>query len=343
MPTTNEKARRYKTIGRTCYAANIMYLFLHAFYLVLFLVAKIYVMAYVVAGIIALYLLFFLLIKFKKYFIYALSVGNEFFAFIILATLMLGFSTGFHFFLIGFCVVSFFATYFSTNKNIKGSFLWVGLSMAIYLTLYFVTKFNKPYYEVDAWLELTLFTTHAVIVFLIISGFLSIFLRYALSLEKKIISESRTDELTQISNRYGLYDFFDAEKDKSTKVLALFDIDDFKVINDTCGHAAGDIVLKRVAEIAAQSLEDAFVCRYGGEEFVAVLDDKPQKPALDRLEEFRKVIETEEMEYEGRKIHLTITIGAAKYMNGLELDRWVELADQKMYNGKKAGKNRTII
>jgi diguanylate cyclase (GGDEF)-like protein len=320
-----------------------MYLFLHAFYLVLFLVAKIYIMVYVVAGIIALYLLFFLLIKFKKYLIYALSVGNEFFAFIILATLMLGFSTGFHFFLIGFCVVSFFTTYFSTKKNIKGSFLWVGLSMAIYLTLYFVTKFNKPYYEVDAWLELTLFTTHAVIVFLIISGFLSIFLRYAFSLEKKIISESRTDELTQISNRYGLYDFFDSEKDKSTQVLALFDIDDFKVINDTCGHAAGDIVLKRVAEVATQSLGDAFVCRYGGEEFVAVLDDKPQNPALDRLEEFRKVIETEEMEYEGQKIHLTITIGAAKYMNGLKLDRWVELADQKMYNGKKAGKNKTII
>ena len=343
MPAISEKARRYRTIGRTCYAANAMYLVLHAFYLILFLIAQLYVMVYVVAGIIGLYLLFFLLIKFKKYLPYALCVGNEFFAFIIFATLMLGFSTGFHFFLIAFCIVSFFTTYFAKNKSMRGSFVWVGLSLTIYLALYFITRFNPPFFAVDTWLEVTLFATHAVIAFAIIAGFLTIFLRYAMSLEGKIISESRTDELTQINNRYGLYDYFEAETDKTSKVLALFDIDDFKVINDTCGHAAGDIILKRVAEIAAQTLDDAFVCRYGGEEFVIVLDDTPQKPALDRLEEFRRLIEMESMEYEGRKIHLTITIGVAKYMNGLKLDQWVELADQKMYGGKKTGKNKTVI
>ena len=140
---------------------------------------------------------------------------------------MLGFGTGFHFYLIGLCIVSFFTSYFSKTKNIRGSIVWVGLSLAIYLTLFFVTEFNPPYYAIERWLEITLFVTHAVVVFAFVASYLVVFLKYALSLEKKIINESRTDELTQINNRYALYDFYDTE-DKSSMALVLFDIDNFK-------------------------------------------------------------------------------------------------------------------
>ena len=104
--------------------------------------------------------------------------GNEYFAFISVTTIMLGFGTGFHFYLIGLCVVSFFTTYFSRDKNPKKSVIWVGLSLAIYLTLYFVTKFNTPYYAIDEWLEATLFTIHAVLVFVFVASYLVVFLHY---------------------------------------------------------------------------------------------------------------------------------------------------------------------
>lgn len=342
MPVTNEKARRYKTIDKTCYAANIGYLILHLFYLTLFLIAKLYVMVYVTAAIVGIYLLFFLLIKYKKYYIYALCCGNEFFAFIIFSSLMIGFSTGFHFFLIAFCVVSFFTTYFSTKKNIKNSYIWVVLSLAIYLTLFFVSEFNAPFYTIDKWLEMTLFTVHAVIVFALITFFLAIFLKYAMSLEKKILKESRTDELTQIANRYGLYDYFEQEADKSKKVLALFDIDDFKKINDTYGHVAGDYVLKRIAEITKETLEDSFICRYGGEEFVVVLEDNKLNTPFERLDTFRKTVEKEQFIFEDMNINLTITIGMMEYIGGKDLQKWVDLADEKMYSGKRSGKNKTV-
>ena len=329
----------YKTIRKTCYTANIAYLILRAFYLILFLVSKLWILAGVVGATIIIYLLCFLLMKKKKYYLYALICGNEFFAFIIVTTVMLGFSTGFHFYLIGLSVVSFFTSYFSKDNNIKGSIFWAGLSLIIYLALYFGTSYNGPYYAIDRWLEMTLFATHVVVVFLFVVFYMVTFLKHALSLERRIMNESRTDELTQISNRYGLYDYFSEETNKSSKVLALFDIDNFKLINELHGHVTGDFILKRVAEIATTVLEDSFVCRYGGEEFVVVLDSKN---SFDKLENLRQSIEKEDFIFEGTKLKITITIGVSSYSRDMTLEKWVSLADEKMYSGKKTGKNKTV-
>ena len=341
MSAINDKSQHYKTIAKTCYTANILYLILHVFYLVLFLIAKLYILVYVTAGVIALYIFFFFLIYKKKYYPYALLCGNEFFAYIAVTTVMLGFNTGFHFYLIALCIVSFFTTYFSKSKNLKGSLIWVGLSLAIYLTLYFVTKFNAPYYVIDQWLEITLFTTHAIVVFLFIASYLLVFLKYALSLEKKIMIQSRTDELTQIGNRYALFDYFEAES-KDDKIVALFDIDDFKNINDKYGHVTGDFILKRVAELTTENLKDSFVCRYGGEEFVVVFNGDNFDAVIEELETFRKNIEKETFEFENAKINLTITIGVSQYKDDISLEKWVELADEKMYFGKNNGKNKIV-
>ena len=200
--------------------------------------------------------------------------------------------------------------------------------------------YRVPNYAIDKWLEMTLFVTHAVVVFLFVAFYLVIFIKYALSLEKKIMNESRTDELTQISNRYGLYDFFDQETNKASKVLALFDIDNFKQINDQYGHVTGDYILESIAHIASKSLNDSFLCRYGGEEFVAIVD---KEGYFERLEELRKAIEKEVFEYQGVKHHVTITIGTSIYEEGMTIEKWVDLADEKMYSGKKSGKNKTVI
>lgn len=343
MSNVNNKIQHYKTISKTCYSANIIYLIIHVIYLVLFIISKLNALIYVDIGVIILYLLFFLVLKKKKYYLYALLCGNEFFAFIIITTIMLGFKTGFHFYLIGLCVVSFFTSYFSKTKNIKGSIFWVGLSLAIYLVLYFVTAFNEPHYIIARWLEMTLFTMHAIFVFAFVAVYLVVFLKYALSLEQKIMNESRTDELTKINNRYGLYDYFDQEEDKSHMLLALFDIDDFKNINDLHGHITGDYILKAVGELTSNNLKDSFVCRYGGEEFVIVLKDNGKESFFERLETLRKLIEKENFEFEGEKLNITITIGAIEYEEDFTIEEWVEQADKKMYIGKNSGKNKTII
>ena len=341
MPATNDKY--YKTINKTCYTANVTYLILHIVYLVLFIIAKLNILIYVDAAVVVIYILFFFLLWKKKYYLYALICGNVYFGLISITTIMMGFNTGFHFYLIGLCVVSFFTTYFSKEKQIINSLIWVGLSLAIYLTLFFVSEFNEPFYQIEKWLEVTLFTINAVVVFGFVAAYLLVFLRYAISLENKIINESRTDELTQISNRYGLYDYFDQDLNKESKVLALFDIDDFKKINDVYGHVAGDMVLRKVAEIATEVLDDAFVCRYGGEEFIVVLKGNDRDGYFNRLETLRMSVENYVFKCEDVRIKLTITIGAVGYDSELSLEKWVDLADEKMYSGKKTGKNKTVI
>ena len=346
MAGTNYKQFQRKTISKTAYAANIIYLIVHIFYLILFIVAKLNIMIYITLGVIAIYLLFFLVIKKKKFYLYALLCGNEFFAFIIASTLLVGFGSGFHFYLIGLCVVSFFTSYFSKHRSTRNSLIWVGLSLAIYLTLYFVSRNNPPYYQIEPWLEMTLFTTHAIGVFAFIASYLVVILKYAVTLEQQIMSESRTDELTQVNNRYGLYDYYDQLEVTDSHVIALFDIDDFKGINDTHGHVAGDFILKRVAEITSSVLKDQkdhFFCRYGGEEFVFVLNEGDNNKVLELLEKVRKSIETELFAFEYFNIHITITIGAYRHEEGLTLEKWLELADQRMYRGKNNGKNQVVF
>ena len=340
MSVINNRTDHYKTIKKTCYIANIAYLILRIFYLVLFIVTGVYSMAIYTGATILFYLGCFYLFKKRKYYQYALLCGNEFFAYIITTTVLVGFASGFHLYLIGLSVVSFFTTYFSKRHLIQGSIVWAGLSIGLYLMLYFVTRSNSPKYLIPDWMNVTLMTLHIVVTFLFVAFYLFTFTNYSLSLEKKIMFESRTDELTGINNRYGLYDYFSQEEDKYNKVLALFDIDNFKVINDTYGHVAGDFILKRIAQIMSETLKDAFISRYGGEEFIVVVN---KDNAYESLESLRKAIENEVIEFEGHKHQVTITIGATSYKKEISIEKWIELADEKMYSGKNSGKNKTVI
>ena len=340
MSATNNRSSHYKTIRKTCYTANFVYIGLRLLYLVFFIVAKVYPLVWYTAATVVFYGLCTWLIHKKKYYLYALLCGNEYFAYIIVTTLLVGFNSGFHLYLIGLSVTSFFTTYFSKNKRIGGSILWAGLSIGIYLMLYFVTLNRAPNFAIPAWMQTTFMALHIVVVFLFVVFYLFTFTKYTLSLENKIMLESRTDELTQINNRYGLYDYYNSEETKSDKALALFDIDDFKNINDTFGHVAGDFILKRITQIMNDQLADSFTCRYGGEEFIVILNNEG---SFEKLEAFRKAIENEVIEYEGNKHRITITIGVAPYRRDISIEKWIKLADEKMYAGKNSGKNQTVI
>lgn len=340
MSASNNEVFHYKTIRKTCFTANIAYLILRTFYLVFFIIAGITPLIWYTAITIVFYLLCFLLIKFKKYYLYALICGNEYFGYIIVTTLLVGFASGFHLYLIGLSVVSFFATYFSKSKKINHSLIWAAISVGIYLMLFFVTLNNTPMFEIPNWMQMTFMAVHVVVAFLFVTFYLVTFTKYSLSLENKIMLESRTDELTQINNRYGLYDYFGQEEDISNKSLAIFDIDNFKIINDTYGHVAGDFILKRIATIMNTVLSDCFVCRYGGEEFIVVLSTEG---SFEKLETLRKAIENEAIEYEGHTHKITVTIGVAPYRKDIAIEEWIENADSKMYTGKNSGKNKTVI
>ena len=344
MKSLEEKRAHYKFIKTTCYATCVIYIFLHIIYLIFSIISKTHILTWLNVASIVIYALFPLLIKKGKYYLYALLCGNEFLIFMSVSTVLSGFETGYFLCIVGIGIVSFFTTYFTKTRNIKNSIIWNGLSLAICLGLFLYCSFNEPYYALDKWVVVTLFTIHLFVVFGFIVAYLLLILDYATKLEERIIRESRIDRLTQIHNRNALYTYIDSIEDKTDYALAIFDIDDFKKFNDTYGHIVGDFVLREVARVAEEFLSDSFVARYGGEEFVVVMKmNNDFDLVYNTIEELRKLNEKYVFTYNDLKLKLTITIGLTKYQNKMDADEWINQADKLLYQGKNSGKNKTVI
>ncbi len=343
MQTQQEDTVAYeKAVWRTCFYSNLIFLICHISYLIFFFGTGIYLLGYINIGSAVLYALMFLLIKYKRYDIYAVLTGAEITAFMSFATALCGFQAGFHLCLIGLCILAYYSGYFSIYKsNIIKPQYWCILMFVIYVFLFFYCLYNPPVFELTIFQKSFLFVSHAIIVFGFITIFLYTFVRYVVKLEKRIMLESRTDKLTQVANRYGLMDYINAISNKSAYYLSIFDIDDFKVVNDKYGHICGDHMLIEIAEIAKNNSSDDFVSRFGGEEFIVIT--KIDENAEGKIEDIRRKIEEHIFNYEDEEIHTTITIGVAKYEIGMSVDDWIMKADKNLYAGKTSGKNKVVM
>ncbi|MDO5438029.1 MAG: GGDEF domain-containing protein, partial [bacterium] len=127
--------------------------------------------------------------------------------------------------------------------------------------------------------------------------------------------------------------------------VALVDIDYFKKINDVYGHLAGDYVLKEVSKIFINTLRKTdFVYRYGGEEICILMPETLIEKAFIPLERLRKTIENRNFIFEGKKMNVTVSIGASTYRKEMrDANELVEKADAALYRAKKSGKNKVVM
>lgn len=127
--------------------------------------------------------------------------------------------------------------------------------------------------------------------------------------------------------------------------VMMIDIDHFKKINDTYGHAAGDVVLNRVAFIIRETaLPEGIVCRYGGEEIIVFLRDKSETEAQRRAEKIRTNVKKAVFSYKGSQIKATLSIGMAFSNEGLNgINGKIKQADDNVYKAKKAGRDRVVF
>ncbi|MBK6690518.1 MAG: diguanylate cyclase [Deltaproteobacteria bacterium] len=125
--------------------------------------------------------------------------------------------------------------------------------------------------------------------------------------------------------------------------LIMFDLDHFKKVNDTYGHAAGDLVIRAVAQRVMQGMrkEDIFA-RYGGEEFALLLRSTNIEGAFIVAERLRRGIEELEVTHNGRRIPCTVSVGVALLdENVTRPTELIEAADERLYQAKRKGRNRT--
>ncbi|MBN2017886.1 MAG: PAS domain S-box protein [Candidatus Cloacimonetes bacterium] len=162
---------------------------------------------------------------------------------------------------------------------------------------------------------------------------------------KKLELLSRTDPLTQLSNRRDVIEKIRYEKrrygrSEQSFTIMICDIDDFKVINDTFGHDAGDEVLKTLANIMCMNVrKQDTVARWGGEEFLLLLPQTEAAGGLVLAEKIRSRIKSKEFKFLGKSIHITITIGLSVYHENRSIEDTINQADQALYMGKKLGKD----
>lgn len=154
---------------------------------------------------------------------------------------------------------------------------------------------------------------------------------------------AREDALTGLSNRRHFDERFEAAVAASRDAgpaLLLVDVDHFKQINDRHSHRVGDAVIARVADLLRRSFPDGLAGRYGGEEFVVMLDAGDLGVAQTRADVFRAAVEAERWPDLAPGLAVTVSIGVA--VRGVETDpgRIVSLADTRLYEAKRGGRNR---
>ncbi|WP_229855200.1 sensor domain-containing diguanylate cyclase [Candidatus Sulfurimonas marisnigri] len=159
------------------------------------------------------------------------------------------------------------------------------------------------------------------------------------------------DSLTGAVSRRGLKSIFMNQYELSLAtnnsfVLAMCDLDNFKKINDTFGHVAGDKVLKHFVDIVKKHIRNSdIIIRYGGEEFTIIL------PAIDKtngfkvLEKIRKDFKKNVLKFNGKSIETTVSMGLIEvhpesYYKKHFLDEYIMIADQKLYYAKNSGRNK---
>jgi diguanylate cyclase len=171
---------------------------------------------------------------------------------------------------------------------------------------------------------------------------------------RKLSEEVSTDVLTQVANRRGLMQAFDSEAARQQRAqeaggervpplsVALIDIDNFKKLNDSLGHAAGDVALKELAAAVRQRLRPAdHLARFGGEEFVVLLPATDESEAQQVLTRLQRSLTEALFLHEGREVFVTFSAGVSAWRNGEPLQATLERADEALYEAKRTGKNRT--
>ncbi|MBO5451410.1 MAG: GGDEF domain-containing protein [Lachnospiraceae bacterium] len=274
------------------------------------------------------------------------------------ATLLAGWDWGFMIYLIALTPVSFYLAYSSPQfgHGIKKPFFFVSLSMVVFvITRILSTRITPLYTERIFDQHMTLmYSVNAIVSFfalLLFSILFTIEIRQnEIRLEEQyslLESVSSKDPLTGLFNRRSMDKYLitaleQAKGDGLVFSVILGDIDDFKRVNDTYGHNIGDQVLMQVAKtISENASEGCRVCRWGGEEILIFIPEN-ETVTYEVAEKIRQSIEQIRVPFSADYVSVTMTFGIAEYSPGLPFNKLVSIADNRLYYGKRHGKNQVV-
>ena len=274
-----------------------------------------------------------------------------------LATIFVGWKFGFMFYLPSLIPVSFYLAF--SISTFKRKFCYpfaTGLAILIaFLVMKAVTYIFDPIIgNVAIGFEVFLCYMNIIVGITVTFLFSALFAVEVNSMQLKMESEQERledeasyDPLTHFLNRRSMderlnHTHRNAIINDIPYSLIMADIDHFKKFNDSYGHDCGDFVLQNISKIiTAQIRAKDSVCRWGGEEFLILVNDS-QDIAVEVANRIRSAIEAYEFYYEGKTLHVTITLGVSGYYSSSKVKTLIEIADKRLYKGKENGRNQVV-
>ena len=164
--------------------------------------------------------------------------------------------------------------------------------------------------------------------------------------QRRISALATTDLLTELPNRRG-FDLLanqavqEVRRSPSALCALMLDLDNFKQLNDSHGHMAGDEVLRRFAsDLRSTVRQSDIICRWGGEEFILLLKDTTPEQARELGEKIRQQTEQSSISFNGAQLRITTSIGLAQLHADESLEQLITRADRALYRAKQGGRNR---
>ena len=283
-----------------------------------------------------------------------ISIIVEVTVYTIFSTYYIGLKCGTYCFLFSIVpIIIYFGCFLFKGARRWSIVLMLAINFAVFVVLYVIFTKREPIYELtpDTRLLLVIFSSFVMIFSTIFYNTIYIYAneREIVNLEEKnkqLSVDAHEDVLTTLLNRRGFLPLIEPMiKVTSSEefCVAFIDIDDFKVINDSYGHEAGDEVLRHITTLMRKEMHDCDICRWGGEEIVILMKGYDMETAKERLEALRKSIETIPTAFFNKQIFVTITIGLEKYSKKYKTpEEIIKAADKRMYYGKQHGKNMLI-
>lgn len=353
MPAYNEEHReKLEKIG--ILGVNISLLVIHGTLLFVFLFFHVFWMVLLNTSSFLIYSVLFLILFKKKYLLYAICAFLEIWIFMILSTLYMGWDYGFQYYCIALVPVTIYTIYSLLKKSNINILLLLSFSILVYVSfivLRIVALMFPPFYTKPDGISSTFcWMFNAAITFAFLMLFMYGFVGAIMKYETLLQFQAERDQLTGLFNRRKFDELIKKESQKLKSedercFIAILDIDDFKKINDTFGHLAGDFVLVEVAKrIAAIVGADGAVSRWGGEEFGIILNKDTDSNRAERiLKKVQWEVSNTEYGYENERIIVSITLGAASLSTTTDGIRALRMADENLYYGKLHGKNQCVF
>lgn len=272
----------------------------------------------------------------------------ETYALCALASFALGWQSAFFLYLLVGILLTFINSKLSTFEQIL-----FGLFSAVLLVYLFVFSPSEPVLGgYDRYLSIMNLVI-MVVMLVVVGHYIEASARGAeaelLNTNKTLLNLATTDPVTNLINRRNMMLRIEQEREKLSLngrpfVLIMIDIDNFKHVNDEYGHDCGDFVLVAIAETISQAIrKQDQVARWGGDEFLVMLPETDLIGGGIVAEKIRSKILRTPFVYHDTTIPVTMTLGVGLCEKNAGIGAWIRKADQALYEGKQAGKNRVTM